>query len=101
MKKGVSPKPSNNLKNIRHSDAKTVQGLDINPNNLWAQSVTAGEERGVFVEGGGVSRLDPMCVSCLICCSVLWSGEVHKEGGSERAEEVKRKLLCLPSFRFI
>lgn len=37
---------------ICHSNGGTVQGLEINPNNLWAQSTTAGgEKKGVCEQG--------------------------------------------------
>lgn len=35
---------------ICHSDANTVQGIDINPNNLWAQSITARGKKGVLIK---------------------------------------------------
>lgn len=49
----VSQKPPNNLKNVLSVTAMLMlsKGLDVNPNNLWAQSITSGRKKnGVFVE---------------------------------------------------
>lgn len=43
--------PSNNLRNMLSVMPLLIlsEGLDINPNNLWAQNVTAGRKKAVFV----------------------------------------------------
>lgn len=79
---------------VCHSNANTVQGLDINPNNLWAQTTTAWKTERLK---GAVSHLDPIYMWSVICNSVLWSWVVHKEEEGEgaflgRGGEMNRRL---------